>query len=537
MKFSIKNKIFWTASLLFFIGIILRIWQLPEQIIADDEWHAIYTLIEHDPFYIFTHFGLADHCIPLTLYYDLLANTIGLSEWGMRLPLLIAGVVTIVAVPWMLSNFLSRAERLVLTGLIALSPLAVYFSRIARPYSLSLLLSFTALWTLLHWWRSPSVKWALVYVICTAWAAWLLPVSLVFTGAGLIFITGANSINSIANRSWRPLINSILLGTGTVLPLLALLGPPIMSDWQSLSGKMGTHSVQLSTLIESSELFAGTPFAWIAILWLLIGIIGIATTYHRDRASTLFWLWVLVLPPPIIALSHADWIDHALVFTRYNLQVLLVFSMFVAVGMVKVTQPLGRIQKPILISILLALFLQGPIPSLLATPNQFTGHMCYQFDYNQTRNIYTKTLEPKSIPEFYKKLGETPNRYTIIEAPWYLEWQFDQLNFFQAVHHQKVMIGFLDGLCTGDRYGEYPIAASNKLLMKYFVFLNLLTASNSPADFLVIHRQPPPGAPVIPELHQCIDIIKTRFGSPVFEGKQILVFNLRPISHDVKNTP
>ena len=37
-------------------------------------------------------FGFVDHCIPLTLYLKLAADTIGVNEWVLRAPSFIAGV-------------------------------------------------------------------------------------------------------------------------------------------------------------------------------------------------------------------------------------------------------------------------------------------------------------------------------------------------------------------------------------------------------------------------------------------------------------
>ena len=68
-------------------GVFLRWYQLRSQVLIDDEWHAIRKLIGSDALGIATHFGFADYCIPLTLYYRWLYNLGALDEWRMRMPL------------------------------------------------------------------------------------------------------------------------------------------------------------------------------------------------------------------------------------------------------------------------------------------------------------------------------------------------------------------------------------------------------------------------------------------------------------------
>ncbi|MFA5495614.1 MAG: glycosyltransferase family 39 protein, partial [Porticoccaceae bacterium] len=491
---------------------------------ADDEWHALNTLLKHDAGYIFRHFGHADHSIPLTLYYALLANTLGLSEFAMRLPLVLAGIALLLAIPWLSKDLLDRGEQWVCTAFLALSPLAIYYSRTARPYALSMLLTFTALWLLLRWWREPRAGRAFGFVVCAALAGWLHPVSLAFTGAAMLFVGTARLLDAIRGREWRPLVQMILLGTALLAPLAALLAPPVVSDWQAFAGKTGSHVIQLATVGQSVQLFAGTSSKWVAGAWLLVGLYGAGRLFRRDRQLTAFWVWTIATPPFVIAMTQADWIHHALVFTRYNLLVLPVFAMFAAVGLLALFRGLGAARLPAAGGTLLALFATGPVPQLLPAPNQFTGHMSYQFDYDAERNVYNQSLQPAQIPAFYRDLGHRPGQYVLVEAPWSMEWHFNPLHFYQQAHRQKVLIGFLDGLCASDRYGEYPATATRQLAMRHFIHLDDLERNTSAADFLVFHRQLPGGSP--PGIDICLAKLNQRLGAPVFEDETITVFSL-----------
>ena len=93
------------------LGIFLRAWQLRSQMLLDDEWHAVRMLIRADMDGIADHFGLADYCIPLTLYYRWLYEHAALDEWAMHLPLLVAGVALLGVAPWLLRRSLPLATR------------------------------------------------------------------------------------------------------------------------------------------------------------------------------------------------------------------------------------------------------------------------------------------------------------------------------------------------------------------------------------------------------------------------------------------
>ena len=88
----------------FISGITLRVWQIDIQVPIDDEWHAIHKLMRAGPLDIFTHVGYADYSIPLTLYYQALYRTIGLSEWGLHLPPLVASIGLLLIGPRLLAT-------------------------------------------------------------------------------------------------------------------------------------------------------------------------------------------------------------------------------------------------------------------------------------------------------------------------------------------------------------------------------------------------------------------------------------------------
>jgi hypothetical protein len=147
----------------FLVGAALRAWQIDIQILIDDEWHAVHKLLRSGPVDIVTHLGYADYSIPLTLYFQALYRTIGLSEWGMHLPSLLAGIGLLLVGPRLLARSFARPTQAIWTTLVAISPLLVYHSKIARPYALTSLLTFVAIIAFRAWWIDRRSRDALLY--------------------------------------------------------------------------------------------------------------------------------------------------------------------------------------------------------------------------------------------------------------------------------------------------------------------------------------------------------------------------------------
>ena len=96
-----RRGVAWSALLLVAIGVAaaFRTYALGSQIVIDDEWHALHKVMRSGLIGILTHLDYADFSIPLTVYYRLLHDLGGISEWGMHLPLVLAGCALVVVGP------------------------------------------------------------------------------------------------------------------------------------------------------------------------------------------------------------------------------------------------------------------------------------------------------------------------------------------------------------------------------------------------------------------------------------------------------
>ena len=93
------------------VGAAIRLDQIREQIVLDDEWHALHAILRFGYGRILTHFGWTDVCIPLAVFDKVVADTVGLSEMWMRLPVLLAGIASLLVLPLMLRAWLDRAAK------------------------------------------------------------------------------------------------------------------------------------------------------------------------------------------------------------------------------------------------------------------------------------------------------------------------------------------------------------------------------------------------------------------------------------------
>jgi hypothetical protein len=532
-------------ALVLLAGAGLRLWQLPDQVLFDDEWHALHKAIATGFRGILTSFGIADHSIPLTAYYHGIMRFDGeLSEWKMRFPLLAAGVVMIAFIPWLMRPFTQPAERLLAGGLLAVSPLMIQFSRQARPYTLAVVLAWVALMAFWHWWHGRHRAWAAAYVACTALAAWLLPVTLAFTLSPFLYFGLQSLLTLYRDRAPGGLYRLTGLGLVTLVPLLVLLGPPVYYDFGALSSKAGVHTVTPLTAWVALELFMGASNALVAIVWIGLACLGGYLLVRRSAPLAAYFGFVTLAAGVVIMSTDAAWIHHALVLARYLLPLQPLLLALVAIGAWAL---LRRFPAPagwtVATAAFAGLYLAGPLPAQYHQPvNQFTGHLAYQFDYDFSRSAYTVQMPRGPVPAFYRFLGELPPRsVTVVFTPWYLESHWNRLHYHQQAHAQNILIGLRAGYCIPQAFGEYAHDQYG-VKMRNMVHLSELVSSPTPhrADYLVFHLDGPrenggmlnewlaTRARIRPlaNLDGCLAMLREDLGPPAFEDEATVVFRL-----------
>ena len=519
----------------FVAGVALRVWQLDIQIPIDDEWHAIHKLMQAGPLDVFTHVGYADYSIPLTLYYQCLYRTTGLSAWGLHLPPLVASVGLLLIGPRLLASSFSLSTRALWTVLVAISPLLVYHGRIARPYALTCLLAFVAIFCFRAWCEQGRPRDAIAYAVATVFAGWLHAITLPFTLSPFVYY-GVRTLRPLDGRAIARLAK---LGLCTAVPLALLLGPPIIVDWAEFSGKAGLDHVTLESLHRSALMLAGTGSSIVALLVFGLAAAGWYRLHRRDAYLATYLATVIALGAVTVASSRAGLISHPLVFARYLLPALPFVLLLVAEGAAAALAGMPRrFSVPIAGVAGTLLLIAGPIPAWWHYPNQFIAHLRYQFDYDPAHNPYVQRVRGEPVPAFYAELGaRPPGSVTLVETPWRLESHFNALSLYQDTHRQRILIGLVTPACGAFDFGEYPEASGMR--MREFVHLSsIIRGERVAADYLVVHLRPANVAaepPAWPDMTGCLPAIEAALGAPVWKDEWMRVFTLpkpSPLGND-----
>jgi hypothetical protein len=520
------------AVLAFLVGAWLRLWQLHSQVLLDDEWHAVRMLIGADAKTIATHFGFADYCIPLTLYYHWLYDHGALSEWQMHLPLVAAGIATLVVLPWLLRDRLAWPVRAVWVALLAISPLLVYLSRTARPYALDCLGAFVAIVAFERWQRERRTGWAVAYVVATVAAAWLHLLTIVFTLWPFVWF-GVPALRDAWRRSPRAFVRIVALAIATVAGLALVLVPPLAGDWRAMAAKAGAGAVEGDTLYRALLMAFGISSPLLLVAMALVLALGIWRVWKRDRRFAGYVLSMGVAGVVAISLSRAAWIQHALTLVRYSLPIVPFVLLFLAEGIVYLVAQL-RLQALAVAAAALAiagLVAAGPIPGYYYFPNQLMGHALFQLDYARDNNPYATLAEPDPVPAFYRDLASRPpGSITLIVTPSRLHSNYLPDVWYQAIHRQNIKYALAAPVC-GRESDEYPYTATGTAFRRVARLEDLLDGATWGGDYLVLRLTPwsvPPGLEQgWPDMQACAAKVRAKLGDPVYRDAQIAVFALR----------
>ena len=523
------------------VGLWLRFWQIDLQILIDDEWHAVHRLMQASYREIFLSFGHADYTIPLTLWFKLLAETIGLSEWRMRALPLLFGSATIVLLPWIMRPWLNREARWLFAALIAVSPLLIHFTRYVRPYALTVPLGFMAMVALWRWWHEGGRGWLALFITGAVACAWLHPLTLLFTGSALLWFLGQSLLQIRLRGEWRGLFRIVPVGiTVSVLAGLLVL-PPLLADPSAMESKSGIHQIQWATFLRAWELIAGTGSAIVALAVLALAGLGAWRLIRRDPAFAGYWAFMSAVAVVVIVALDPAWIHHALVLVRYSAVFQPMILICIALGALMLVerlverlpnrrpaQPRAGLHVALAVVLPLGLALAGPLPEVYRGLNQFTSHMRYHFDYNFERSIYTQVMAEAELPEVYRQMMAEPGDWTLVETPWHFESHFSPLSEYQRGHQMPIRIGMMSGLCVDWTFGELEADDDQTIRFDRFVFLDSLLHWRPEEDrFVVFHRGTPFGqVRELPDIEPCIDRFRDRFGEPWFEDESRVVFQL-----------
>ncbi len=524
------------AILLF--GAWLRLDQFMIQVVTDDEWHALNQLAAgRTPAGIALSFGFADYSIPLTLLYWIEAGVFGLSELAMRWPMMAAGLLLPALFPLWAWRHCGGRTALLFALLLAVSPLLVNYSRIARPYGLTLLLGYLAHHAFWRYWEGGEGRWrhGAAYGVCAALSAWLHLTSLPFVAAPLL-LAGADAVRERRRDGGGGLARLLRLGVPTALAMAALLLPPLLGDPAALLGKSGGDRPTLDTLLGVWYLWLGTPSGPAVLLCLALAVLGWPRLWRAGPLprSALAGVALTLL---LLLLAGPAWVHEPLTFGRYLLPAMILLLLALAAGAAALAESLerhgwGRAALAVLLLPAALLLLDTPLRENLRRPNGNTAHSVFQVDFRSDRpGVKANMARWIPLSPWWESLRYLPAGSVLIAAAPYSNFspRWDAPRW-ERLGRQRVIPGFLTGLCVAGRQGELP--QDPRFAMRNAVHLGdrreLAARKVGRVVFQKPYRLDLGGGPRIQgaDTAHCLEVLRARLGPASYEDAWVAVFDI-----------
>lgn len=542
-----RRPAFWIAfALALAVGLWLRLDQIANQVIADDEWHSIQTFALHDYRFIFSHFGGSDYCIPLTLLAEWVANTWGASEMTLRAPALAAGLAALVLLPLAVRRRFGDATALAFAGLLAISPLHVYFSRFARPYSAVFLLGVGGALAFERWARERTRGAAVAYAACAILLPWFHPALGPFAVAPIAWFLlagrGERGETLAARlRAVAPLAVAVAVGVA------ALLLAPVASDFATIRERAGAEPLEAGALGAAYTLASGAPGGLPGFLFALGALAGIVAWSQRERRVLAYFLFLTAAQLATLAFSRPFALTTPIVVVRYTLPVLGLLLIVAAAGLAALDGALRGAwprwpRHALAAASCFVLIAWGPIAPLFDRanavhyrPNDWMHHGRFQYEHARSaREDSARRMFPVGIPAFYRKLaaverGPDLDR-PILEAPWRVPWSESPFHHYQRIHRRRTIAGFVQGPSGAAEMGVIPWPDPRFRMQNLVDVLDFEGILARGVRYAVLHKdvRVETGRPDTPpiEIGPTRTAYEQRFGPPLFEDDLTIVFDV-----------
>jgi len=531
----------WPAALgaAVLIGTYLRLDQFLSQVLIDDEWHAVHQVLQRTPAAMFVDFGWADYSIPLGILDWYEARWFGLSETVLRAPMLVCGLATLVVLPLYVAPRVGRATAAVFALLLAISPLLVIYSRMARPYAITLLLGWTAHGAFVRYQASShgQVRAGMAYASATSLAVWLHPIVGPFVLAPLVW--GASQLRHVARDERRQrLLRLLWIALPTCLAIAALVLPPVFMHPESLLGKSGVDAPNAGTLVGVWYAWLGTGSTGALAICLLLAGYGTAGLWRAlpEARTGVLGIALTLLG---VMVTRPAWSFNTATLARYLLPFLPLLLLAVAAGATRlarrVAAPPTRARRVLAAGAALlpcaALAFESPLAPMLRYPSTQTNGLVFYMDFRPAKNLFLPYTEAIPLSPFWQSLaGEPAGSQRIAAAPFYFEsYNWDAARW-ERLSHQRVLPGYLTGLCVDQRGGEVPQSP-------LFDFRNAVHLADEQAlaqrniDYVVWQKpyvQTSKGKPepIGDDTARCEAALRAKFGQPAFEDPYLIAFHL-----------
>ena len=412
-------------------GSTLRLWNLGAQIVSGDEFHAILAAFARPVSRILFVYQEADNCIPLSVIDRLLIDRgIALTEWSLRLPVLISGFALLLLAPVWAWRRLNVGIGVALAWLVALSPGLVFYSRIARSYAPATLFGCAAVAAFESWHRRGGFARAAAYVAFAVLAVWfhlgVAPLVLSpFLVAGLALL---------AARPRAP-ARFALLAAATGAALAALLAPGYRTLLPLVASKHERLELSPGEAGEVGAWMAGVSSRWAAAVVALLFFAGLWILVRRHGWLGGFAAGAVAGQIAGILLIAPVGHQSTVILARYLVFALPCALVPIAAALGSPWPPRWRAAQPWLAAAALAgLLACGPfLDPDLARSSFAHDELFVRFTEPRPR------LAPGGPAAVYRWLARA-GPGAVIELPWDAIFQFDRaFATYQTVHRRQVV--------------------------------------------------------------------------------------------------
>ena len=516
-RFHPVVRMAWTWALPAALGIFLRLFALPGQVLVDDEWHSLNFVLGKSFFSVLTTHGLGANCIPQNAIHWLLLHTVGWSETTLYLPSVLCGIAGLLVFPRLVERIARRKIAGTFAWLFAISPCVIFYSRIVRPYSMVIFFGFLSLLCLASWLQKGRRGDLLGYALSGFAAIYfhLYAALPVLSPLVVLFMTSLVRPQFFREAPWitrrRMAATGLLLG----LLLLGFLGPVhwVNPWWLRV---LARDRVTPHGLWEFLSLLAGTRFAWLKLAFASLAAWGLLRLIRQEPRVGLLFASVWAACFLLLAIGSQDGMHAAIQIARYNIVLFPVALSLVAIAIDEIAIRLPVHLRPVpAVLAVAALAAGGPLGRTARLPNNFMHHSAFQdsyaaFDWNWSRMRALTPLPqmPASrIPPLYAAIAADPGVRGIIEYPMFIGDPLNFHYFYQHFHRKSVAAGYVpdfpfpplpsrDDYVVQDTPIDYVFSRARALgLEKQMRFANLLPITdparlrrNHSGWLLIVHR-------------------------------------------------
>ena len=566
----------------FIIGVCLRLYMLNDQILIDDEWHGLLFIKDKSFLEVLSQINpFQNSSTPLNIYRYICYHTIGVSEWNLRLPLLVAGCALIILLPFLVRRIVCDRTGIIYSFLLALSPFLIFYSRFSRSYIIIALLSFFALLTAFQWVTTNKRAYALGFILISITNVYTHPSAIAIALAPYMALAVAFLINRLDSRS--SIAGYLVVPPKTILKVMmvhAICLAAVMLNYISCIGNLplDTKAARISDILNTMHLISGTTSTTVLVVFFALVLLGCLKLYKTTSFLALLFCTAVAVNILFILAIKPSGIESSAVFLRYCIAIIPIILFFTAVGandlldvmQNKISMPFFSQSVPLICICagILLLYFKGPLPVIYRTPNNFTSHLAFQGSYQygnwekSRSNHYFPSykISKQDIPGFYKWLAADPKSHIIIEYPFDFADHSNLLYFYQLYHRKRVLAGFCNDstrialsvtaemaerMKTENLVLAYTLPEfflSNTNVKKRTHFRNMIDISDdsevlqSQADYLVLHKMVQSiyikknEIGTFPLFYQSVNYFKDHYtkilGGPKFEDDQLIVFAL-----------